>query len=165
MFLDLPTIAACVARPRSWMQLLVLAAISVTAGNTWFALNRYGLHQCLDYVLYIFKIKGPARAKTFTYLDELGLYVYKSLHTPDGSARAWQHIAFRVSTVLLALTLGELLLVFAIFHASNSPFVAQESKMEIVGVAAIAVGIWQMVITRRIDYYIVNPPPTLPKKA
>jgi hypothetical protein len=144
----------------SWQHLFVLGAISIAVGNTWFALNRYGVHQLVDYVLYMFKSNGPARGNTkFAYLDDLGRYTYKSLHTPDTSMRARQHVAFRASTVLLALTVGEVLLAFSLFHASNSPFAGHERKMLMGGVLALAVGVWQMAITRRIDYYVVNPPP------
>jgi hypothetical protein len=143
----------------SWQHLFVLAAISLAIGNTWFALNRYGPHQFLDYVLYLCKNKGPARSNTiWSYLDDLGRYTYKSLHTPDTSAHARQHVAFRASAELLALTVGELLLAFQYFHAKNSLFVGHECQMFVGGVLAVGVGFWQMAITRRIDYYIVNPP-------
>ena len=92
----------------------------------------------------------------WAYLDELGRYTYKSLHTPDTSKRARQHVAFRESTVLLALTVGELLLAFSIFHTSKSIFTGRRGVMMVGG--ALAVGIWQMIITRIIDYYVVNPP-------
>jgi hypothetical protein len=143
----------------SWQHLFVLAAIALALGNTWFALNRYGPHQLLDYALYLSKNKGPARSNTiWAYLDDLGRYTYKSLHTPATSARARQHVAFRASAELLTLTVGELLLVFEYFHANNSLFVGHECQMFIGGVLALGVGFWQMAITRRIDYYIVNPP-------
>ena len=74
------------------------------------------------------------------------------------SACARQHVAFRASTVLLALTVGELLSVFAFCHASDSPLVGYKCWMIVGGVLALAVGFWQMLIARRIDYYIVNPP-------
>jgi hypothetical protein len=73
------------------------------------------------------------------------------------SARAREHVAFRASTVLLILTVGELSWVFAAFHANDSVFEGREILLIIVGAAALAIGVWQMVITRRIDYYVVNP--------
>jgi hypothetical protein len=143
----------------SWQHLLVLGAISVAVGNTWFALNRYGLHQAVDYFLYLIKSNGPARRNTlfaFTYLDDLGQYTHKSLHTLDTSERAMEHVKFRASTVLLALTVGELLCFFKFYHAPNSPFEGHPRRMLIGGAVALAVGFWQMVITRRIDYYVVE---------
>lgn len=145
---------------KSWQHLFVLGVITTALGNTWFAFNRYGLHQLIDYFLYLIKSNGPARSNTkFAYLDDLGRYTYKSLHTQDASSRARQHVAFRASTVLLALTVGELLVAFGHYHANNSPFLGHQCKMIAGGALALAVGIWQMVITRRIDYYVVNPPP------
>ena len=145
---------------KSWQQVVVLAAISVALGNTWFVLNRYGVRQVVDYLLYSLGSNGPARgSRKRAYLDDLGRYTYRSLHTPEASARARQHVAFRASTVLLALTAGELLVASsAAFHANNSPFEGPGAGMTVGGVLAISVGFWQMVITRRIDYYVVNPP-------
>jgi hypothetical protein len=144
---------------KSWQQLTVLGGVSIAVGNTWFAVNRYGLHQIVDYVLYLSKSKGPARGNTkWTYLDDLGTYSYKSLHTDDKSARARQHVAFRASTVLLLLTLGESVLGFSLHHEGCTVFARHPYLIMAVGVGAFLAGIWQMVITRRIDYFTVNPP-------
>src|SRR5260370_32067837 len=45
----------------SWQHLLVSSVVGLVVGNTWFAINRYVVHQLADYVLYVFKCKGPAR--------------------------------------------------------------------------------------------------------
>ena len=144
---------------KSWHHLIVLAVVTLAIGNTWFALNRYGLHQLVDYFLYLTKSNGPARtSRWFNYLDDLGLYAYKSLHTDDRSARAREHVAFRASTVLLILTLGELAILFGALHSNSSVFVDYSNPMIFTGVAVFTVGVWQMIITRHIDYYVVNPP-------
>ena len=149
----------CSVHLTSWQNVFLLGTISVAVGNSWFALNPYGLHQAVDYFLYLIKSDGPARGNTsWTYLDDLGRYTYKSLHTSDDSKRARQHVEFRASTVLLALTIGELLLVFHSYHACNSIFAGHGSEMIFGGLLALAVGVWQRVITRRIDYCVVNPP-------
>jgi hypothetical protein len=93
----------------SWQHLSVLVVVTLTVGNAWFALNRYGVHQVVDYLLYLIRSDGPARGtKRWNYLTDLGKYTSKSLHTTGDSVRARQHVAFRASTVLLLLTLGEL---------------------------------------------------------
>jgi hypothetical protein len=67
----------------TWQHLVVLGAVSVAVGNAWFALNRYGLHQFVDYILYLIKSDGPTRGdKRWRYLDDLGKYAYRSLQTP-----------------------------------------------------------------------------------
>jgi hypothetical protein len=142
----------------TWQNVVVLGAVSIAVGNAWFALNRYGLHQLVDYGLYLIKSNGPARGeKWWRYLDDLGQYTYKSLHTPDTCKRARQHVEFRASAVLLALTVGELLVAFQIYHATDSLF-TRHPHLWIAGAIAFMIGLWQMVITRRIDFYVVNPP-------
>lgn len=145
--------------PKSWEHVLVLGAISAAAGNTLFAVNRYGLFQLLDYSLYLLKSDGPARGPhRFTYLDDLAKFVHRSMHAPESSQRARDHLAFRVSALLLILTVGELLLVCSIFHASGSLLTGNESLMRGTAVVLFAIVFWQTVIIRRIDHYIVNPP-------
>lgn len=109
-------------------------------------------------ILYLIKSKGPARVDGFSYLDDLGRYTYQSLHTPDASARARRHVAFRASTVLLVLTVGELAVLFGFWHESDSALGSYVWQVVVAGIIALVIGIWQMVITRRIDYYVVNPP-------
>ena len=143
---------------RLWQHLVALGLLSVVIGNAWFALNRYGLHQFVDYLLYLSGSKGPAKPAQgqSNYVDDLGKYTYKSLHTPERSARARQHVAFRASTVLLVLTLGEVAIVFGKWHAANTVFDRHRFWMFFGGAMSIVVAIWQMVITRRIDYYVVH---------
>ena len=143
---------------RSNQHLIVLAVITVTVGNTWFALNRYGLHQLVDLVLYLTKSNGPARRDKCHYLNDLGRYTYRSLHVADASAKAQEHVRFRASTLLLILTLGEVAILATFFHSSNSVFVGHGYRMFSIGATILAIGVWQMVITRRIDFYVVNPP-------
>jgi hypothetical protein len=97
---------------QSWQHLVIIGVITTAVGNTWFALNRYGLHQAVDYILYLNGWGAPAKtAASQNYLDDLGQYVAKSQHAPAISARAQEHVAFRASTVLLILTFGEVLYV------------------------------------------------------
>jgi len=143
----------------SWQHLSVLAVLTVAVGNTWFGLNRYGLHQLFDFVLYLIGSKGPAISTECQYLDDLGRYTYKSLHTPETSSHARSHVAFRASTVLLILTVGEADILFSLWHAPNSELAVYPLwVLWVCGGAALLIGFWQMVITRHIDFYVVNPP-------
>jgi len=144
---------------QSWQHLAALAVLTIAVGNTWFAFNRYGLHQVVDYVLYCIGSRGPARAdQAWTFLDDLGVYTYRSLHTPDTAARARQHVAFRASTVLLILTTGELAILAGLWHGNDSVLRGHSTTLFVGGAVALVIGVWQMVITRRIDYYVVCPP-------
>jgi hypothetical protein len=141
----------------SWQRVLLLTIITITVGNAWFALNRYGIHQAVDYFLYLIRSDGPARGKeSGNYLTDLGKFTADSLHTPYTSKRARQHIGFRASTVLLLLTLGELALLFTQFHAEKSPLKDHLCALYSVGLFSLVCGFWQMVITRRIDFLVVQ---------
>jgi hypothetical protein len=134
-----------------------LSVITVAAGNTWFVLNRYGVHQFFDWFLYNLKVKGPARGKEWwKYLDDLGTYTRQSLHTPDSSKRARQHVAFRASAALLSLTFAEILLALIWVHSGNSPVKGHWRVLLCLSAVAFGTGIWQTVITRRIDYFVVT---------
>jgi hypothetical protein len=142
----------------SWKHLLLLATVAVVVGNVWFALNRYGLHQFVDMILYSLRVNGPARRlrAQFDYTDELGRYVHKSLKTPETLARARQHVGFRASSALLLLTLGEAMVLFGWHHAPTSIFSGSGFWLIAASSLPFAVGLWQMVLTRRIDFYIVS---------
>lgn len=131
----------------------MLAVVTLAVGNAWFALNRHGVHQIVDYLLYLILSHGPARAtKHWNYLTDLGKYTCNSLRTLDDSARARQHVAFRASTVLLLLTIGELTWVFSHYHECASKFQGRKIPLRSLGTFALVVACWQMVITRRIDF-------------
>ncbi|SRR5216683_2204811 len=141
----------------TWQHVVVLGAVSVAVGNAWFAFNRYAVHQLFDYIIYLFKSDGPSRGDNWgAYLTDLGNYVSKSLHIPKTSKRAWEHVEFRASAVLLILTVGELLMVFGLWHADDSIFAGHTCKLTALGIVALLIGLWQMIITRRIDYFVVN---------
>jgi hypothetical protein len=141
----------------SWPNVAIGAAVTLTVGNAWFALNRYGLHQLVDWALWRYGFQSPARTTASKgYLDDLGRYASRSLRLDEKSARAQQHVAHRASVVLLLLTIGELAMLFAVFHSSSSAFEKHGCALGIAGLVVLVVGVWQMAITRRIDHYVVN---------
>ncbi len=141
----------------SWQHLIVLAAVTLAVGNAWFALNRYGFHQLIDWALWRGGYESPAKRPTSkSYVDDLGQYAAKSLHVPDSSARAQQHVAFRASIVLLVLTLAELAILVGVCHSAASPFAGHSVVLWAAGLVLGIVGVWQMSITRRIDHYVVT---------
>lgn len=91
-----------------------------------------------------------------SYLDDLGDYVAKSLASHAVPLLARQHIAFRASAVLLLYTVAEVGLLFAAWHDENTVF-SNHSVVILTGsLAVFAIGVWQNVITGRIDYCVVN---------
>jgi hypothetical protein len=140
----------------SWPTILTIAAISIAAGNAWFSANRYALHQLVDYIAYLFRLEGPARHGLSRYADDLALYVREALVDTEVPARARQHIAFRASSVLLIYTIAELLLLAAIWSEPGSPTYGYSTALAISSVIAFLFGIWQNLLTRRIDAAILH---------
>ena len=141
----------------SWPHLVVLTVIVITSGNLWFALNRYGFYQFVDYILYLIKSEGPVRGeKSFRYLNDLGNYTHESLTMVIPISKIQQHVSFRASTGLFTLTIGQILFFFGIFHSKLTVFDRHPYRSLGVGIAIIAIGIWQMIITRHIDFRYVK---------
>src|SRR3990172_11121592 len=105
----------------TWPSLVVVAVISIAAGNAWFSVNRYAIHQTVDYICYRARSEGPAMRSHARYPDDLALYVREALMDPDVPLRARQHVAFRASSVLLIYTIAELLLIAGIWSEPSSP--------------------------------------------
>jgi hypothetical protein len=161
----LVTGAACVAYPSwfswvktdLWQHILIVAAIALTAGNIWFAINRYSVKQFFDYLMYLRRIPGPARGeRCFQYHHGLGAYVADSVCTAGIPDRARRHVTFRASSALLLYIVGETGRVFSVWHEPNTLFARH--KWLIFGASAVifAASIWQDVITRNIDHRIIE---------
>ena len=157
--------AAYVAHPswfagvdsKSWEHIAVAGIVALASGNIWFSLNRYGVHQFIDYVVYLAKSEGPAPTTSrLRYLDDLGAYVAKSLSAATIPERARQHVAFRASSVLLLYIIAEVGALFAIWHEPNTFFSRHPTAVAMASLLTFAVGVWQNIITRRIDHCIVG---------
>ena len=142
---------------KSWEHIAVMAVVALAAGNIWFALIRYGVHQVIDYLIYLAKSQAPAPTSTrLGYLDDLGRYVARSASDSDISSRAREHVRFRASSVLLLYTVAEVGLIFACWHAPCSLFAEHPIKIAIASLLVFAFGVCQNIITRRIDFHIVR---------
>lgn len=156
--------AAMIARPSwftfvdfdSWPILTVVAATAMTIGNAWFALNRYGIHQIVDYLCYIARSEGPAKKRHAAYLDDLALYVREALIETDVPPRARQHVTFRASSVLLIYTIAELVFLVAIWSERSAITYNYKVPLCISAIIIFALGVWQNVITRRIDAALLH---------
>jgi hypothetical protein len=158
--------AAAVAHPswfrgivdfRSWQHIIVAAVVALAAGNIWFAINRYGIHQFADWLMYLCKWQGPARSDSWLrYTDDLGNYVAESLCTDSISSRARQHVTFRASSILLLYTVAEVGGVAACWKEPKTLFATHPYTILLVSALIFVVAIWQDVLTRRIDYHVVH---------
>lgn len=142
---------------KSWPTVVIGAVFAFTAGSAWFAVNRFTVHQLVDYICYVCELQGPARtAKPFNYLNDLAEYVREALVDAEIPVRGRQHIAFRASSVLLLYTIAELSLLCGIRSEPNA-LAAQHSAFLIsLGTLVFLLAIWQNVITRRIDAAVLH---------
>ena len=147
----------CTVHFDSWRHLVVLAVITITVGNALFALNRCGVHQIVERIFYWLKIEGPIPGtEHLGYTHDLAEFVVESFQTGDHPQRVREHIHFRVSTAFLLLTLSETALVFSCAHSNSSKLTGHILWLRVVFVAALGSYIWQSIITRRIDYFVVK---------
>jgi hypothetical protein len=143
--------------PKAWEHIAIAATVALAAGNIWFSVNRYGVHQFIDYLLYLANSPGPVpSSRKRRYLHDLGEYVALSMNAPGLPPLARQHVAFRASAVLLLYTVAEVGLLFAGWHEPGTVFSAYQKPILGASLLVFVVGLWQNVITRRIDYYIIN---------
>ena len=140
----------------SWQHLTVMAVVALAAGNAWFALNRYGVQQVVDYVAYLFHSPPTATPQFGNYLTTVADHVTKSVtatRTPD---RARTHVAFRASSVFLLYTVAEVGLLFSVKPEADTVFARNACPIRLVSGVVLAMALWQSVITRRIDDAIVR---------
>ncbi|MGB7285284.1 MAG: hypothetical protein WBE13_23705 [Candidatus Acidiferrum sp.] len=142
----------------SWAYLSLLAAIAFAIGNTWFSINRYVVHQAVDCLSWRFGLEGPARRGGAEYTTDLAKYVREAVVEIRVPPRARQHVAFRASSVLLVYTLAELLMLMLVDSEPTSPIYGLRARLLLASSGAIlfGVGVWQNVITRRIDAAVLH---------
>jgi len=150
----------CKVHIGSWQNLLVLAVVTVTVGNALLALNRSFVHQLLEYFFYRLNIEGPIPEDGHRdYVNDLAKFVVKSFTPEVYPARIREHIRLRISTAFLLLTLSETALVFSCAHSGSSKLTGHTLWTFLVCVASFGAYIWQSVIARRIDYFVVKKSP------
>ena len=90
----------------NWEHLVFAGVASLIVGNALFVVNRYGLHQLIDFIAYCLNYPGPVPStgmsflkRPFHYNSDLTTFIKKSL-TACTAQKARQHISFRASTSL-----------------------------------------------------------------
>lgn len=140
-----------------WQHILIVAVVALASGNLWFAVNRYVVHQFVDYLLYLFGCEGPAPTESrLHYLNDVGKYAADSLCIAEIPPRARQHVAFRGSSILLLYTVAEIGALAAIWHEPGTLFAQHPCGIFIGSLSIFAAGVWQNVIARRVDYYVID---------
>ena len=141
----------------SWQHILIAAVVALASGNLWFAINRYVVHQAVDYLSYLLGSQGPApTVSRLHYTDDVGTYAADSLCLSTIPQRARQHVAFRASSILLLYTVSEIGFIAAKWHEPGTLFAWHPCWMEIGSVVIFLLAVWQNFIARRIDYYVIE---------
>jgi hypothetical protein len=158
---------AYISHPKKWFagfnpevtgHLILLGVATIVIGNTLFVFNRYIVEQFIEYFFFIRRNVGPAaRSRRDRLYRVVGAFTYRSLHNTDAPQRAIDHIHFRASSILLLLTLSEVLLVFSIRPEEDSHFARYGSWPVLFGVVVLFGALYQTAILRRIDYYTTFP--------
>jgi hypothetical protein len=148
--------------------LLGLGAVALAAGNTWYALHRYGIHQVIDMILYACGVPGPADSKpglpaVARFIDGLARHVVKAYEHASRQALR-QHVALRAASMHLLYITAEASIFFSVFADDSSFFGQHRQGMFWAGLVVFTVATWQNLITRRIDYYSVEQSQSGPQK-
>jgi hypothetical protein len=148
----------CGFKSDSWQYITTIGVIAVAVGNAWFSLNRYVVHQLLDYIFWRCGLQGPAKSDQGGYLDHLAKYTREAVIESKAPKLARQHVSFRAASVLLIYTISELLFVSA-FWSEDCAITSSLTARIVLGVSGLflfVLGIWQNIITRRIDAAILH---------
>jgi hypothetical protein len=133
-----------------WTHVLVAGVIAVVAGNVAFVVNRYFIHQLIDWLAYMLAFEAPARKGWPNYLEDLGKHVVNSDKLSSDIGR---HIIFRTSSILFLYTIVELTLIFSFWHDPMSPFALYQLPMRWAGGLILVAAIFQHLIVRRIGHF------------
>ena len=136
--------------------LAVLAVVALAIGNAWYVINRYIVHQIIDYICYRAGLEGPAEKNEVNYIEELANYTLDSFYNKCIPIKARQHVEFRASSVLLIYIISELLLFMAIWSEPHTITHGHKYHLIIAAISVFGLAIWQNIITRRIDAALVH---------
>lgn len=143
----------------SWSNLAFTGVVALTIGNAWFALNRYIVHQLVDFVFYVVGCPGPRRTgkwwAIWKYPQDLAKYVTSAL-SDRVPPFARQHVIFRSSSVLFIYTVAEVGFLFSCWHEPSTVFADYQGWFKWTSLLIFGLGICQHGLTRAIDSHIVK---------
>lgn len=88
----------------------------------------------------------------------LGKYVARSFLQPPERESLRNHVEFRASNVVLMFIASEVVFLCALRHEANTIYSRHPEWFLALGVFGFLCATWQSIITRRIDWYVQNPP-------
>jgi len=136
-------LAAAWAAHRSWFDgfdlgkgwhVATLVILAVAAGNVFYVLHRYTLHQLLDIVCYRLRTGSVAGYRSWLY-D----HIFASFIVKKRECDLWQFVHFRSAQVIVMFLVGEVLCLFALWHEPGSVFSHYPTQVGIAGVLLLVV--------------------------
>jgi hypothetical protein len=125
----------------------VLAAIAVLAGNTWYVLHRFTVHQAIDWLL------CPQRK---TYASWLAQHVDKSHLFPEYAADVGEYVRTRSAQVIFLFIVAEVGFAFTWCAATGTFFARYTGLLRIVAVLVFLLAVAQYYLSHAIDLYAVD---------
>ncbi len=133
--------------------LIVLAAVALVVGNTWYVCHRYTIHQLLDYGM---TAVGKRRWTPSAYSAWLAEHIDKSCRFPDYAKGVHDHIAFKASQVLYLYIVAEVSVAFTISPQTGSLFDSYSFVLRPLGVALFLFAVIQQWLLWRVDVHAVE---------
>jgi hypothetical protein len=132
--------------------LIVLGAIALVAGNTWYVCHRYTLHQILDYFITAVRTRRTPTA----YADWLADHIDKSLRFPDTAKKVHEHIALRSSQIIYLYIVAEVTVAFTIAAETGSFFELHRLALWLLGGFLFIFAFVQQWLLWKVDVHAVK---------
>ncbi len=138
--------------PDSSQHLILLAAISLCVGSSWYVVHRYSLHQILDWAFYIFRDE-----RSGGYAEWLAKHVTDSLRTKKEDADLRHNSGLRSAQIIYMFVIAEAGLLFSLKCPDPSSFFGKHKcGIEISAVAILVVALVQQWLCYKIDMHAVG---------
>jgi hypothetical protein len=139
--------------PDNAQHLILLAAISLCLGSSWYVAHRYSLHQLLDWLFYISREGG----KFGGYADWLAKHVAASLRSKGKDAELRHNSGLRSAQIIYMFVTTEAGLLFSLTYPDPSSFFGRHRCCIAISASAIfIVALVQQWLCYKIDLYAVE---------
>lgn len=143
-----------------------LATVAIVAGNCWYLLHRFGLHQLIDLAAYHWLLDKPLSSYPVWLADHIG----KSYRLRESLPHLSHHIYVRSAQVIFLFVISESTLVFTFKAQPGTFFERHGLAIILLSLLGIAVSIFQQILLFKIDVNTANelsstPPPALSTSA
>jgi len=138
--------------PENSQHLILLAAIALCAGSSWYVVHRYSLHQALDLLAY-----RMAHHRFSGYSVWLAKHVASSMRGKEQDALLRRNVGLRSAQTIFMFIIAEAALLFSLVRPDpSSVFGNHKLDVTIPAVAIIVVALLQQWLCYKIDVHAVE---------